>query len=102
MDEVEARFDAVMRTTYEDAVRRGYVATYFMQMIEEHDGVETAKRLLAKKEPQAGLFKLWELGLLDQSMEAHVVDEKYRALFTEEERGEARRRLEELGYFRKK
>lgn len=65
---------------------------------EEYGGVETASRLLAKKEPQTGLFRLWELGLLHESMEAHVVNEKFQALFTEEERAEAQRRLEDLGY----
>ncbi|MGB8212009.1 MAG: hypothetical protein WCE68_00490 [Anaerolineales bacterium] len=43
-------------------------------------------------------MKLWELNLLDRSMEALVIQERFRALFTEAEIAEARRRLEELGY----
>lgn len=61
-----------LRGTYEAARKRGYVAKYFLQMLEEHGGVETAKRLLAKSEPQEGLFELWKLGLLSESMEAVI------------------------------
>jgi hypothetical protein len=99
---LEAEFEDALRGTYEAARKRGYVATYFLQMLEEHGGVETAKRLLAKSEPQDGLFKLWNLGILNESMEAVLCDNpRYHLFFTAEELGEARRRLEELGYFEK-
>jgi len=98
---LEAEFEHTMRGTYEAARQRGYVATYFIQMLEEHGGVETAKRLLAKSEPQAGLFNLWELGLLKDSMEALVLQDRFKPLFSEGEIAEARRRLDELGYFKK-
>jgi hypothetical protein len=78
-----------------------YIPTYFMQMVSEHGGVDTAKRLLAKSEPQTGLFELWNLGILHESMEAVVSDNpKYHPLFTSEELGEAYRRLDELNYFK--
>ena len=70
-------------------------------MLEEHGGVETAKRLLAKSEPQSGLFELWQLNLLHESMEAVVLQDKFHPLFTEAELAEAHRRLDELGYFQK-
>lgn len=91
-------FELALRETYDIARRHGYPANYFLQMLEEYGGVETAKRLLVKSEPQEGLFKLWDLGLLKNSMEAVVVDEKFRSLFSAEQIAEARRRLEELGY----
>lgn len=53
-----------LRGTYEAARQRGYVGAYFLQRLEEHGGLETAKRLLAKSEPQAGLFEFWQLDLL--------------------------------------
>ncbi len=90
-----------LRGSYEAARKRGYVATYFLQMLEEHGGVETAKRLLRKSELQEGLHKLWELGLLQESMEAVVLQDKFKGLFTEGDLAEAHRRLEELGYFKK-
>lgn len=91
-------FYAAILTTYEEGVKRGYTPTQFLQMLYQHGGVETAKRLLAASEPQTGLYRLWELGLLKDSMEAHVIQEKYHPLFTGEEIHEARRRLDELGY----
>ena len=62
-------------------------------------GVETAKRLLQKSDAQQGLFTLYDLGLLRESVEASVINEKFQSLFTKDEIEEARRRLEELGYF---
>jgi hypothetical protein len=98
---LESEFEDTLRGTYEIARKRGYIATYFLQMLNEHGGVETAKRLLAKSEPQEGLFELWNLGILNESMEAVICDNlKYQRLFTQEEINEAWRRLEELGYFK--
>lgn len=94
---LEDQFTAALRGTYEAGRERGYVATYFLQMLDRYGGVETAKRLLAKRDAQTGLYKLWELGLLGDSMEAVVLQERFRPLFTEEEIAEAKRRLEELG-----
>lgn len=92
------QFTTILNETYEVARRKGYIATYFLQMLEEYGGVETARRLLAKRDAQAGLFRLWELGLLGESVEAVVLQDRFRGLFTAEELSEARRRLEELGY----
>ena len=69
-------------------------------MIDKYGGVGTAKRLLAKEEIQEGLMKLWELQCLDHSMEALVIQERFRPLFSDREIAEAQRRLEELGYFK--
>lgn len=46
----------------------GIYAHIFLQMIEEHGGIEAAKQLLATNKPQEGLYRLWELELLDHSM----------------------------------
>ena len=45
-------------------------------------------------------MKLWEMKLLNQSMEALVIQERFKTLFTDTEIAEAKRRLEELGYFK--
>jgi len=97
---LEAEFTQALEGTVEAAKARNYIPTYFLQMLGELGGVETAKRLLAKSEPQTGLYELWRLGLLKDSMEAVVLQDKFRSLFTPEEIAEARRRLEELGYFK--
>lgn len=99
---LEAEFTQALEGTIEAAKARGYIPTYFMQMLSEHGGVETAKRLLAKSEPQTGLFELWNLGILHESMEAVICDNlRFRPLFEAAEIAEAHRRLEELNYFKK-
>jgi hypothetical protein len=45
-------------------------------------------------------MRLWELRLLDKSVEAIVLQERFQTLFTPAERSEAHRRSEELGYFK--
>jgi len=85
-----------MMAIYEREKDYGYNAAYFKQMLDQYGGVEAAKRLLARQEVQQGLMTLWEMGHLDNSVEAHVIDDKYRPLFTEAEIEEARRRLEEI------
>jgi hypothetical protein len=97
---LEEQFHHAMIGVYENARDCDHFATYFKQMIDQYSGLNTAKRLLAKAGIQEGLMKLWELGLLKQSMEALVIQERFRPLFTEAEIAEARRRLSELGYFK--
>jgi hypothetical protein len=97
---LEEEFEKELWQTVDVAREYHYMPNIFMQMLKDHGGVETAKRLLAKSEPQTGLFELWSLGLLHESMEAVVLHEKYQNLFIKEELEEAHRRLEELGYFK--
>ena len=99
---LEAEFTQALEGTVEAARARGYIPTYFMQMLSEHGGMETAKRLLTKSEPQTGLFELWNLGILHESMEAVICDNpRFHPLFEPAEIAEAHRRLEELNYFKK-
>lgn len=99
---LEAEFTQVLEGTIETAKARGYIPTYFMQMLSERGGVETAKHLLAKTELQTGLFELWNLGILHESMEAVICDNlRFHSLFEVAEVAKAHRRLEELGYFKK-
>ncbi|HJS20651.1 MAG TPA: hypothetical protein VJ785_18030 [Anaerolineales bacterium] len=99
MTTLEEQFHHAMIGVYENAKDHDYFATYFKRMLDEYHGVETAKRLLAKPGIQEGLMKLWEMKQLHQSMEAFVVQERFKPLFTDAEIAEAHRRLEELGYF---
>ena len=100
---LEAEFTQALEGTIEAAKSRGYIPTYFIRMLSEHGGVETAKRLLAKSEPQTDLFEVWHLGILHQSMEAVICDNpRFHSLFNTTEIAEAHRRLEELNYFKGK
>ena len=99
---LEAEFTQALEGTILAAKKKNYNPAYFMQMLAEYGGVETAKRLLAKTEAQTGLFELYHLDLLRESMEAVIIDNpKFHPLFTREELAEARRRLEELEYFKR-
>ena len=92
------RFHNAMVATYHEAAQHGFHATYFLNMLSQHGGVEAAKRLLSAPDEQAGLTRLWELDLLCISVEAHVLREPWSALFTNEEQQEARRRLQDYGF----
>ncbi len=93
---LEEEFTAALRGTVEAARERKYNPAYFLKMLAEHGGPETARRLIAKRDPQAGLMQLWELRLLNDSMEAVMLRSRFRSLFTDEELAEAKQRLEDL------
>lgn len=98
MRDLERQFDRAMYAIYEQAKEFDYYATYFKRMLDEHGGLKTARRLLKPAQPQQGLFRLWENGALEISVEATVLKDEYRSLFSEEELAEAERRLRDLGY----
>ena len=91
-------FHREMDSIYCVAASLGYRPSYFLQIVQQYGGVETAKRLLNVSEAQSGLTKLWELGRLDISMEALVVQEQWKPLFSDAERQVARERLIALDY----
>jgi hypothetical protein len=76
----------------------GYNAVRFLQMLAEHGGLGTAKRLLASDDIQYGFTELWERGRVDPTVEAHVLKDEFEGLFSAEERQRARSRLKAHGY----
>lgn len=96
---LENQFNRAMREIYANALREcGYRATRFIQMVENHGGVEAAKILLHTPGFQYGFTELWQCGCLRLTMEALVLQPQYTALFTDEEREIARTRLTDCGY----
>jgi len=75
-----------------------YLATRYLQMVNEHGGVTTAKILINSEKPSDGYTALWELGRLDLTVEALVQDSKWATLFRPEEIERARQRLKKYGY----
>jgi len=67
-------------------------------MISNRGGLATAKKLLAENKSQYGLTALYKCNRLDLTVEALVLKEKYRSLFTEKELKAARKRLGDLHY----
>ncbi len=97
-EQLEAEFHRAMVNIYHAAASIGYRPTYFLQLINEHGGVIAAKRLLRAAEPQSGLVRLWNLDRLDISVEALVLQERWKTLFSDEERHTARERLRDYRY----
>ena len=97
MSELETRFESEMiEKVYRTAGKEtGYWASYFLRAVRSQGGVETARRLLQQKGLSKGLLRLREKDRLDLSMETLVLAPEYRALFTDEERAIASRRLTE-------
>ena len=89
---LERALDGEMRLIYHRAKEEiGYNATRFLRMLQEHGGVETARRLLP--EMSDGFVTLWEHGRLDLTVEYLVLQSKWHDLFTDDERKTARQRL---------
>lgn len=94
---MEARFHRAMARIYEDARKIGYTPTYFLRMLSEHGGVETARRLINSDTPSEGFTRLWMMKRLDLTVESLALQPEWELLFSDEEREKARKRLKEYG-----
>jgi hypothetical protein len=93
------QFDAAMKDVYIRArAEAGYTATYFLGMLSDHGGVETARRLLHSSTVSDGFVALWERRRLDLTVENVILKPEFEALFGDEEREIARARLGEYGF----
>ncbi len=63
-----------------EAESLGYRPTLFKQMLGAQGGNATVRQLLARGKPSDGFTRLWELGRLDLTVEALVVETKWRLL----------------------
>ena len=94
-NKLEQQFDEAMFDVYRRAKTEvHYNATRFFQMLIEHRGVRTAQILLNSTDVSEGYTVLAELGRLDLTVEALVLDPQWEELFSDEERQIARDRLE--------
>jgi hypothetical protein len=93
------KFDTAMLGLYQRALSEaGYRASRYLQMLNQRGGLETARQLLAIEGGFDGFTRLWELERLDLTVEALILEPRWRPLFTEEERQVARQRLDQYGY----
>lgn len=94
-DEVERRFDAAMYEIYDRAGRElGYWATRYLQLLRNRGGLGAARYLLHQRATSDGYKTLRDAGRLDLTVEAYVLRDEFRLLFTPEELAKARERLE--------
>ena len=96
---LERRFHEALLSLYKRAKAEcGDNATRFLQMVNERGGLQTAHFLLHASSLSEGSTILWQKGRLDLTLEKLVLDRQWQELFSDEERGIARKRLSELGY----
>ena len=99
--DLEKQFHKDMVGIYEKAKNDcGYIATRFIQMVAEKGGLATAKDLIIKDEDTYGFERLYELKRLDLSIEALVLEDKYKNLFTSLEKKRCKDRLKKYGYYK--
>jgi hypothetical protein len=100
--EKRSKFTLVMYEMYEKTKREtGYNASGFLQMLVQHQGEETARRLINAPKQSDGYTKLFLMRppRLDLTVEAVVVESlEWRALFGEETVKRATQRLRQCGY----
>ena len=98
---LESAFHEAMLDVYRRAKSEcGYNAVRFLEIVRERGGLAAARQLLRSTDLSTGFVKLWECGRLDITMEAIVLECRWRPLFTDEEIGVARQRLEDSNYLR--
>lgn len=99
MKNLETEFDLAMLEIYRRAKTEvGYNATRYLQMLQEHGGLGTARILINAPKPSDGYTALWERERLDLTVEALIIQDKWHALFLDEEREIATKRLEDYNY----
>ena len=88
-----------MRGLYERARNEArYNAAYFLRMLADQGGLETARRLLRAPTVSEGFTSLWERKRLDLTVEALVTSPEFADLFTSAEIELAGQRLAQFGY----
>lgn len=95
MPDIKAEFTQALLRAYQRAKTEAkYPANVFYRMLNDHGGVDTAKRLINAPNQSDGYAELYLRNRLDLTVEAIVVDNpRWHALFTPEEIEKARVRL---------
>lgn len=87
-----------MLRIYDESKAIGYTPSKFRQMVANEGGLQTAKKLIGSEQLSDGFAKLAQLGRLDLTVEALVLQKKYRPFFTDTELEIAKERLVQLGF----
>ena len=103
MKTLENRFESDLINKMNIAKKQcKYNPTRFLQTLYEMGGVATAKRLIEKARATGkqtdGFTRLFLEGRLNLTMDASVVEEQYRQLFTDDEIAYCRDSLQSAGY----
>jgi len=100
MEDLTRAFDVAMFAIHRRARdEAGYRATAFLGMLNKRGGLQTARQLINSTKVSEGYTRLWELGRLDLTVEATVVDDpRWHPLFRPDELDRARKRLRDYRY----
>ena len=94
-----AEFDVAMRALSQRlAAECKLEMQEFDQMLQSAGGVSTTQWLIWETPVSDGFYRLVEIGRLDLSVEALLLQPRFESLFSLEERERARTRLTELGF----
>jgi hypothetical protein len=96
---LEKEFATEIYTNIRKAKEIGYKPVMFDGMLGEL-GVLAASKMVIRDESHVkkGFIRLWELGSLGLSVEATIIQTKYKPLFTEEEIAICKKRLKAYKY----
>ena len=76
----------------------GYNPTIYMRMISENGAVNAAKKLVMQDVQSSGFATLIMINKLELSVEASVIKDKYKDLFTDAEVQNSIRKLKEANF----
>ncbi len=98
MEPLAAEFERAVRQDVEHVKKvSSYRPSYYLQMLANDGAVATAKKLVLAGSTHEGFARLWELDLLDRSIEAAMIRPEFSQLFTADELEAARSRLRAHG-----
>lgn len=95
---LESKFEEQMHGIYASARQIDYNPARFLQMLNERGGLATARALINADQISEGFTILWQKKRLDLTIEALVLREPWRELFTPNELAVAESRLRDVGY----
>lgn len=87
-----------LRQAVAEAEALGYHPHRFKGMINADGGFETVKRILASGKPSDGFTRLLELGKVDLTCEAIIVESRWRKYFDEDLLARSENLLRQVGY----
>jgi hypothetical protein len=83
----------------DECKRLGYYPSYFLQMLQEYGAMEAIRRLVNSEKMPEGFSRLWELKLLDLTLEAGTYDNpRFRPFFDATTLAACDARLASVGY----
>lgn len=98
MTPLEREFTKELLDNVAEMKQYGYNPTIYTRMISENGAVNAAKKLVVKDVQSSGFATLIMLRKLELSVEASVIKDKYKDLFTDAEIQNSIRKLKEANF----